>query len=621
MGRSSASKSTNARTPRDRQERRRRARLILLLIAVPSFVFAQTIGFEFLDWDDKLNLIRFADGRPLNLAKIWSFWREPYFNLYAPLSYTFFAAEAWVSLFFPTEYGNGGLNPGIFHAASVAIHIANTLLVFRLLRRFVKVELAACAGALWFAIHPLQVEPVSWVSGTRDLLAGFFSLASLWWYLEFAEPVGEPSGAGLQRRWLRYGLAIGCFVLALLCKPSAAGLPLLILVVDIALLRRPLRAVAVSVTPLLLITAVAALLTKQLQPDQIMRHVTGIWDRPRIAGDALTFYLGKLIAPYPLAPDYGRPARAVLQDSSTWWKAVVPLVVCGLLLLSKDRRIWLAALGIFVAAVAPVLGFVPFGYQDISTVADRYVYLSMLGPALAVAWFVVRYPGPWTLGILTAALLVLTGLSCWQTSHWRDQETLFRYCLKVSPRSFVALNTIGAMELRQKHYEQAEQLFQTAKVLDSNYGLTFINLGNLNKERGRPDAAIADFQQAIQLWPWDPAPYNNLGNVYLERDQFQLAMASFHEALRLNPDHPPAHLSMAVALMRQQLWPEAWPHIQSVLVQMPADATAQRYAGMIQLNLGKVPAAKIYLNESLRLDPNQPELRRLLLKLSAPGAG
>ncbi len=380
----------------------RHHKIAVLLIVLTVAVFWRVHDHGFV-WDDRIDIY---DNPHLNSETgpdILVFWQKPYQHLYIPLTYTVWATIARFSKA-PTTREGINLNPRLFHVANLIVHLLSIIVVFTILRLLVPSDWAAGAGTLLFAFHPVQVESVAWVDGMRDVLSGFLSFVALWQYLTYARATSTaPTGSGeketeisvskgvafdLNRRKLHYAAATLAYVLALLAKPSAVVVPAVAWLLDYWVLRRSLRQSTVALVAWLVLAVPFVILTRWAQSEDVIYFITPLWARPFVAGDAIAFYMYKLALPLWLGPDYGRQPEWVL---SHWWGYVMWMAPCGLLLMAwlwRDRKPWLmASAGIFVVGVLPVSGLVPFTFQYISTVADRYLYLSMLGPALALAWF------------------------------------------------------------------------------------------------------------------------------------------------------------------------------------------------------------------------------------------
>jgi hypothetical protein len=286
-----------------------------------------------------------------------------------------------------------------FHGASVGLHLLSALVVYSILRHLSGSDVASCIGALLFALHPIQVETVAWASGAKDLLGGLLALVSIQQYLCVIR-ASPRSG----RRVFHYSVCAVALVAGMLAKPIAVVAPAIAIILDIAFLRRQPREVIRSAWPLLVLTIPCIIWSRAVQ-EVWPQTVTPLWSRPLIAGDALAFYLGKLVWPMPLSSFYARTPQAVLQSKLVYVSWIAPIAVLALAALSRERR-WelLGTFCIFVAALLPVLGFMPFMYQLHSTVAEHYMYLPMFGVAVAGAVAVAARP---TRAVIVVCCIVL----------------------------------------------------------------------------------------------------------------------------------------------------------------------------------------------------------------------
>jgi hypothetical protein len=469
----------------------------ILLILATVVVFWRTVHADFVLWDDEYLLFQNPFLNPVTTKNLLRFWTSPYMGMYNPLTYTVWAGIIQSVHPMTMEQGSPILTPQAFHVANLIVHVLNALLVFIIMRRLVGKEWAACAGALLFALHPVQVEPVAWVTGMKELLCGFFSLLALWQYLAFAQTT--PS---VTRRRVHYVLATFCFLLALLSKPSAAAVPLMAWALDRWMVGRNARQCAAALVPWLAAAGTMLVVMKFAQPNRGLDFLPPLWARPMIASDAVGFYLLKVIVPMNLAPDYGRTSQWVLQ---TGWAHCVWLIPCAFIVLvwrgRKSSGWLLAATGVFVAGVLPVLGLVPFDYQNHSTVADRYLYLSMLAPAFALSHVLSQPQKPLIRTVCVLGFLLLGFISTLQASFWHNTFTLFHRALQVNPRSYLARNNMAvALQMYGEHAE-AVDLFSEALRLKPNNAVVHYNLGRALEEVGRRDEAIAHYKEALRLKP------------------------------------------------------------------------------------------------------------------------
>ncbi len=574
--------------------------LALAVALVTVVVFARTAGFEFLVWDDDQHVAANPRFDPPTLESLASFWRAPFQGLYVPLSYTLFWLEAIVT---------GGPRPWIFHAVSVLLHAANAVLVLQLLRRLGTRTWGAAAGALLFALHPLQVESVAWISEQRGLLAAAFGLGAL---VVWAHPV---------RSWRRDVVSALLLVLALLAKPSAAVVPAIALVLEALVLRHGWRGAAPRLAIGFAAALVCLVVTKSLQGDATVKEVVAPAERLLVAADALEFYLRKLAWPLGLCADHGRRPSLVVAHGVDVTLVATLLALAVLLAVPALRRVALVPIVLFVAALAPVLGLVPFGHQDISTVAERYAYLALLGPAFLVAR---AWPARASVPLVAAAIgatAVLGPLSFAQSAHWKDTETVFARVLDVNRRSWIAhtnlglalqgrgdllgaqreyeaaiavkpdharaLNNLGILLVQQGRASEGEALVRRAAEADARYARPHMNLAAILGNQGRLPEAEDSARRAVELAPEDSAMRTTLGNVQLRQGRAEPALREFEAAARLRARDVDAWLGMGLALQLLGRTPEARSSFERALA--VARERAPGRVREIEANLARLP--------------------------------
>jgi len=573
------------------------------LILTTFVVFWQVHSYEFVLWDDGLHVFENPYFQSLTFNNILAFWREPYAELYIPLTYTLWALVAAVSWGTTANSTAGApLDPRFFHTLNLLVHLLTVLVVWRIVRRLLnhtmpegqrtatrpsltRVEWAACGGALLFAVHPLQVEAVAWVTGFKDVLCGFLSCVAIWQYLRYASrgaeaaPSGKSSRAKVQRSLGPYWLATGVFVLALLAKPTAVVVPVVAWVLDVWGWPKTWRHRRLALLAWLGLAVLWGLFTSlKVQPPASGALLPPLWARPLIAGDTVSFYLYKLGVPVWLGPDYGRSPEWLLAQSWWWLTGLVPWGLAGWLWYKRTWVPWLVATaGVLVAGLLPVLGLVPFAFQAYSTVADRYMYIAMLGPALALAWGLAQLQQRW-LAVGGVVVLGVLGIgSMWQTHYWHDSVSLFEHALTVNPRSSVAHNTLGMVRAAQNRLAEATRYYTEALRLWPRNTQAHNNLGNTLSRQGKTQEAIEQYTEALRFKPNSAQAHNNLGAVLADQGRVAEAISHYTAALRLQPRYVNAHLNLGVILAKQGRFAEAKQHFSEVLRLDPNHATARRF--------------------------------------------
>lgn len=490
---------------------------------------------QFVEWDDPHNVWANPDFNPPALASPARYWKGTYEGLYIPVTYT-----AWTAIAF-LAHQSDGLDPHIFHAANLVVHLGCALLVFAVLRMVLgrdrlraRADAAAAIGAMVFAVHPIQVEAVAWVSGLKDLLCGLFSLAAILTCLRSQD-------------WPALLAATACYVLALLSKPAAISVPAIALVLLWLVHARSWRRILPVMVAWFAVGLGIALLTRRAQPAVEAASASPLLARPGIALDALAVYLKQIVIPRHLVLDYGRTPQRVIESGAIYVTWIVPVGVAVAMALGcrRSRRILASGL-VFLLALLPMLGLVPFDFQVYSTVSDHYAYLSMFGVALAAATVVGTVNRGSVLG-LSLLLVALLGARSWMQSWtWHDTRTLFGQVLSVNPGSWLAQINLSADALMRGDAAAAERHARQALQLRPSDGRVQTNLALALGMQGRMEEAISGFRKAIELAADDVAAHVGLGQSLAALGRTDEARAAIAEALRLDPQHHAARRAMSL---------------------------------------------------------------------------
>jgi hypothetical protein len=570
--------------------------LAAILVIVTFIAFSPVLRNDFVYWDDNVNVFENPHLSPLTPANLAFFWAHPYQQLYIPISYTVFAILAKISLSMRADPSATGvdthLNPHVFHAGNLVVHILNVLLVFAILRRLIAArgaasglskgamrsasdrtgrtgdagiwgEAPAFLGALLFALHPLQVETVAWVTEMRGILAAFFCLASTYFYIDavfqFAPKGAAPltPALSLERRggqptqpWhvRSYWVAFALTILAFLSKPSAAALPLALFALDYWAVGRPWKSCLVAVLPWVAVTIPLIAVTGHAQPIP-PRDLVALWARPLVAGDTCAFYLGKLFIPVNYGIEYGRKPTVVLASGAVYYMWLVPAAIALLIYRVRRQFPLLVAAGWFsLAFVLPVSGLIPFIYQEISTTADRYMYLSMFGPALALAVILARFPSKAAIAVCSVVLAILGVLSFNQTHYWKDSQTLWRHALVVNPSSGTVNYNYGTWLAKQNRFTEAIPLLRRVAG-DKQWSDDIENLARA---------------------------LDNYGRGLAQAGQVGLAMTQFRESLKWDTSLAQTHIDYAVGLAHNGDTQGAIDEVQQALAIEPTNDLARK---------------------------------------------
>jgi len=561
----------------------------LLLVLIPLAVLAAfwpTLRADFINWDDDANFLNNPHFRGLDWRNLRWMFTTFHMSNYQPLS--------WLTSCL--GYSLWGMHPLGYHATSLAFHMLNAVLFYltaaRLLRLAmpaaddVALPVAAAFAALFFALHPLRVESVAWLSGQHDLQSGAFYLLAILCYLRAC------SDEARRRRWL-----LGCaalFAAAMLSKVNGLTLPVALLLLDFYPLRRlprdprqwlqpKYRRVWLEKVPLLSVAVAAGLVSLVARHQTAVLQPLGLGLRIQQAFYGLAFYLGKTMVPVRLMPFYPIPLDLRLSPTTVVASAGLVLVLSAVLL--HLRRPWpggLVAWACYVVTLLPVLGLISFSTQ---LAADRYTYLPCMawavlgGAAILAGLRQLGTQGRQLLAAgLAAALLLLAGLSWRQSRLWHDSETLFHYTLTLKQDIPEVHNDLGFVLVSQR----------------------------------RMDEGMAEYRKALAIKPDFTRAINNLGLALLAQGRYEEAVEQYRKALSLEPDYAFGHNNLGLALMYLNQPAEAIPHFQKAVDLVPAYVLAHANLGGALLMMGRIDEAIAQYRKALELRPDYSDAATML---------
>jgi tetratricopeptide (TPR) repeat protein len=563
---------------------------------------------------------------------------------YYPLVHTTF----WL------EYHLWGLNPFGFHLVNVLLHALAAILLWRVLLRL-QLPGAWLAAAI-FALHPVQVETVAWITERKNVLSAVFYFAAALTYLGFV--TSADAGVQNKRRSCFYLGALVLFVAALLSKTVTCSLPAALLLVCWWKRGRLRRADILSLAPFFLIGLRLGLMTAWLEKYHVgaqgAEWSLSFIQRCLIAGRALWFYAGKLFWPARLVFIYPRWAVS----ASVWWQWLFPAAALGVVavLWRARQRIGrgpLVAVLFFAGTLGPALGFVNVYPMRFSFVADHFQYLAGVGLiALATAGMSV---GIGLLGqrrvflepAVCATLLAVLGVLTWrQTRMYADIETLWQTTILRNPDCSMARNNLGSAFVQQGRMDEAIAQFQNALAIKPDYaeahnnlGIALVhkgqadnaiaqyqmaletkpdyaearnNLGNALVQQGRMDEAIAQYQKALATKPGDAEAHNNLGNVFVQQGRMEEGIAQYQKALATRPDYANAHYNLGNAFLQQGRMEEGIAQFQEALAVNPNDADTHFNLGCIFLQQGHTGEAIAQFEKTLAIRPDDADAQNSL---------
>lgn len=487
-------------------------------------------------WDDD----KYVTANPAlrGLDGLWAIWTDGFATpQYYPLVHTSY----WI------EHRLWGLSPLGYHLDNVLLHLLGAWLLFRVLGRLA-VPGAGIAAAL-FALHPVHVESVAWVTERKNVLSGVFYFGAALAYLKGAERVA-PALVPEDRRGY-YG-ALALFVCALASKSVTVTLPVALAMVVLAKRGRPSRDELAPLVPMLVIGLVLASVTAWLEKHHVGAQGRdfdlAVLDRAVLASRAVVFYAAKLVWPHPLVFVYPRWDVAFGHGANALWPVGLGAVLATLFALR--RRIGVAPVtiaAIYGVTLSPALGFVDFYPMRFSFVADHFQYHASAAVLAGLGWaasgLAARGPG-WArraAPVALAGVLAALGVTTWTQAHaYRDEASLWRDTLDKNPAAWLAHLNLGRLLAQQGDLASAEEHLGAAARLKPDEGRAHINLGALRLLQGRFDDAIEELRMGTGLEPRLVDGHLNLGLAYERRGDREDALRAYLDALQVDPGNPTA---------------------------------------------------------------------------------
>ncbi|MCE9590721.1 MAG: tetratricopeptide repeat protein [Planctomycetes bacterium] len=612
-------------TPIDasRSTRQRRTRgpqwlgvIVLLTVTWLAYIPALRAGYV---WDDagflwKNPRIRSGDG-PWDFWKLWGEKRPPD---YFPLTSSMLWAE-WHYLW--------GDSPTGYHAVNVALHTVSALMIWGVLRRLGVSGIGAWLGAMFFALHPVNVESVAWITERKNTLSLPLFLGAVACWLGYEDAVDRDA-----RAWRWYALSVTLFVLSLLAKTAGVLLPVVLLV--LAWLKRGRigwRDVW-RIVPFFRAAIVLGLITVWYQRTYSIKTAVvrddSMWSRAALAGRAVWFYLGKVFWPVGLSSIYPRWSAAQTGDIAAW-VPLASLVTMATALWRLRRRAWaravLAASVIYVAMLLPTLGFVDVYFMVFSLVADHWQYFAIPAPLALVAWLAGRFwrgvVGKIIVACIAGFTLAICGMLTWdQGGTYHDMETHWHATILRNDGAWVAYNNLGELLLKQGHAEQAVDCFVRSIRANRNNHEAYNDMGLAFMAMNQRDAALAWYQRALQLAPEDPKVWSNIGSTLADLGRYGEALPYLESAVRLGPTVADVRFNLGYVLAKLGHPDRAAEQYRETIALVPDDAMAHNSLGLALRELHRLDEAIVQFREAKRLAPRDPEVAKNLSEAEAESA-
>ena len=526
--------------------RRREIIICIFLIAASLVVYWQITNHEFINYDDGLYVtenLHVKAGLTFESIK-WAF--------------TTFHASNWHPLTWLShmlDYELYGLNPMGHHWTSLQIHLTNTLLLFFILQYMTGAIWKSAFVAALFALHPLHVESVAWVSERKDVLSAFFGMLTILAYIRYVK----------KRNFFRYFLIFILLSLGLMAKPMLVTLPFVLLLLDFWPLKRlkfSLNQTSVLLVlikekiPLLMPAVISSILTLIAQQNVALKTLEIFPLQTRIANALISYtsYICKAIWPLHLTIFYPHQGNSI----SLWYAFGAGLMIAGSLFIAVNtsKKYPYISVGLlwFLVTLLPVIGIIQVGDQ---AMADRYTYIPLIGIFIILAWGGSDLLKKWTNKKIVPAilamsvLLVLTMQSFLQAAHWKNSNTLFENSIKVTENNWLAHNNLGIALLGKRELDKAIFHYKKALNIKPDTLGAIKNLGVALSEKGDFKEAAQYFTKAIVINPEDWDAHYKLGRILENQGKFNRAIRHFEEVIRINPDYAQAYNEIGIILAQK----------------------------------------------------------------------
>ncbi|HKK88854.1 MAG TPA: tetratricopeptide repeat protein [Saprospiraceae bacterium] len=565
---------------------------ILTLLLLTFAIYAPSIQYDFVNWDDFQNVKENMDVRDLSWEGAKDIFSSTVMANYNPLPIFTFAVE----------YHFFGMNPTVFHLNNILLHLVSVIIVFFICLRLGFSQPVSLFTAGLFALHPMRVESVVWITERKDVLYAAFFFGSILSYLKYKK---NTSG-----KWPFYALSLLLFVIALFAKIQAVSLPLALLALDYLEKRSWSWSDLLEKVPYFLGSLVFGLLGiyflsegESLDSGQTFSFL----ERLFIGGFSYLVYLYKAVIPYPMSPLYPYPATL---SWTLYAGALVSLGLVLLLFLNRNKKEWhvlVSGFLFFTVNVVFVLQIVGAGQGFL---ADRFTYVPYFGLFLAAAHYLYNWLKPKTSSVFrfyAVGGIILFVYALWNFSHhriWKDGEIMWTHVLEHYPNSATAWSNRGQWRRDHEKYEPALQDYSRALQLEAEQGNIYNGRGKLYFDMGETEKALKDFNRGIQLVQDNAELWVNRGVAHASRGQFNLALKDLNRGLQENPDLPNGYLNRSLVHFKTGNYENAIADYDKYLGYEPGNAEIWYEKGLAYRAMEEEAEAVTCFDRALELGTN-----------------
>jgi len=512
--------------------------LLAVVLVLTLIVFSNTLKNDFIvNWDDDGYVLNNPTIQHLDKASVKEIFSSFHMGNYHPLT----------TLTYAIEYDKFKVNPKPYHCINLILHLLNVILVFFFVKGLTKKNLAALITCALFAIHPMHVESVAWISELKDVLYTFFFLLSLMLYTRFSE----------KNKLSLYFISLVMFFLSLLSKSAAVVLPLVLLLIDYYQNKKTDIKNLLLKVPFFLLAILLGIIALKSQDAQA-QHLTpnySLFNSFFVASYALGFYILKFFIPIQLSAFYPHPVMTGSTLPIIYYLS--PLIIAGFIYLTfriiKEKKLILFCLLFLFVTIALVLQFFPVGG---AVVADRYTYVPYIGLAFLLAVYAekIYLSQKNKQSKLTVVFLVIvlfcSVLSFNRNSVWANGVVLFDDVIEKQPDAFYAYHSRGIAYYYTGNYTESLKDYNKAIELNNTYGLTFYNRGLTQMMLKQYEEASQSFSRTIELIPTHDQAYNDRAIARYNLNKFVDAINDYSKSIELNPQNPRAFYNRGVTYFR-----------------------------------------------------------------------
>lgn len=575
------------------------------IILLTFLLYIRTLQFEFIyNWDDAGYILKNEYIKKFTWENVQKIFTEFYMSNYHPLT----------MLSYAIDYAIAGENPAWYHLVNLLFHSLNILLVFKLLKQITSSNFLGLIGAFLFALHPMHVESVAWISERKDVLYAFFFLLASITYLNWIS----------KRKMGSYIMTSLFFLLSLLSKSNAVVFPVVCFVYDYLKQRKFSWFLLVEKIPWLILSILFGVLALQSQEGAIqdLKDKISWWEQLLLVNYGILLYIAKFFIPFKLSAFHPYPLK--MDGLFPWYIYVLPIVSIAIfvvyLIYGRKQREITAGLLFFFIVIAPVLQLVPVGG---AIIADRYTYVPYIGLSLSLFVIIQNIKRKHLFYALMAGWFIMLTLSTWnRIGFWKNGDILFTDVLKKYPKNPFAWNNRGFLYWdyyaikkykdnpvkKEIYVKKAYDDYTRAIMLDTTFYQAYLNRAILLYNTGKPEEALTDFHKVIKLQPKNKDALLGRANTLSTLGRYAEALPDYEVYLTIQPNDAKAILWKSIALVKTNQANKALFELRRSKILNPNDYEVYYWLGLAHYHLQQMDSAVYYFDQTQLHRPDFAEV-------------